>query len=364
MSMLRSSVYCCRLLLSLLLVAVLVICMFTAAPVPGTRAAVYWGVYMDGVPWDMSRLRDFEASVGKPVSIVHFGQAWQLDTTMQPFPPRLFDTVREHGAIPMVNWGSWRLGYGSEQPDYRLREISSGRYDAYITQWARSAKAWGKPFFLKFNHEMNGWWQFPWAEQINSNQPGDYVKAWHHVHDIFTREGVTNATWVWCPNVASARSTPFATLYPGDAYVDWTCLHGYNFGGTEWHNFSQIFSGYVGNPYNSYQQLVNLAPSKPMMLGEWGSNEAGDGGVKKAAWIRDALAVQIPYNYPQIKAVVWFNWNSNPHGSVLIDSSAASLEAWRDAVAASIYGTNQFGTLTTSPIPVWARASIESHPFP
>ena len=91
-------------------------------------------------------------------------------------------------------------------------------------QWATAAKAWGHPFFLRFDHEMNGNWQFPWAELLNGNKPGDYVKAWRHVHDMFTSLGATNVSWVWCPNVSGGSTRPMAQLYPGDAYVDLTQL--------------------------------------------------------------------------------------------------------------------------------------------
>ena len=46
-------------------------------------------------------------------------------------------------------------GRERHQPDYALREIIAGKHDAYIAQWARDAAAWGKPFYLRFAHEMN-----------------------------------------------------------------------------------------------------------------------------------------------------------------------------------------------------------------
>jgi hypothetical protein len=42
-----------------------------------------------------------------------------------------------------------------------LAKLYTGTYDAYITQWAQDAKNWGHPFFLRFDHELNGWW-CPW----------------------------------------------------------------------------------------------------------------------------------------------------------------------------------------------------------
>ena len=108
---------------------------------------------------------------------------------------------------------------------------------------------------------MNGDW-FPWAENANGNQPGDYVAAWRHVHDIFTSVGATNATWVWCPYVdATPKLGPLARYYPGDDYVDWTCLDGFNWGNNgvnpqPWTSFDKIFGP-------SYRTIVNkLAPDK------------------------------------------------------------------------------------------------------
>ncbi|MBA3865307.1 MAG: hypothetical protein H0X42_02995 [Solirubrobacterales bacterium] len=49
---------------------------------------------------------------------------------------------------------------------------------------------------------MNGDW-FPWSESANGNQPGEYVAAWRHVHEIFSAAGATDATWPGVP-----RSTP------------------------------------------------------------------------------------------------------------------------------------------------------------
>jgi beta-mannanase len=171
------------------------------------------------------------------------------------------------------------------------------------------------------------------------------------VHDIFEREGASNVTWVWCPTTKNANSIPFEQLYPGDAYVDWTCLHGYNTGGDTWRSFHQLFSGHPRNPYDSYGDMLKLAPSKPIMLGEWASAEGDDGGARKAAWIQDALQVQIPQNYPNIRAVVWFNWNTDRWKSYDIESSRASIEAFSTAIAPSFYATNDFATLSVSPIP-------------
>jgi beta-mannanase len=245
------------------------------------------------------------------------------------------------------------VGGGPLQPDFRLSTITAGLHDSYVRQWATAAKAWGHPFFLRFDWEMNGNWQFPWSEQLNGNQPGDYILAWRHVHDLFVQSGATNVTWVWCPNISGGTTLPLASLYPGDAYVDWTCLDGYN-KYDSWLSFNTVFAGSGINWLdNSYQEILTVAPTKPIMIGEIASLEASDGGAKKAGWIGDALRTQLPNNFPKIKAVIWFNWDANSpaYATLPVESSAASIAAFASGIASRFYAANEFANIDVSPIP-------------
>ena len=322
-----------------------------AAPTP-QAATRYWGVSLNGVPWDMNRLAKWEDSVaGKRPSIIHYWQFWKQDPKqgLLPFSAELLDRVRAHGAIPMISWTSERMGGGANQVAFRLGKIIGGSYDSYIRQWATEAKAWGHPFFLRWGHEMNSN-TFAWSEDANGNQRGQFVQAWRHIHDIFTAVGASNVSWVWCPNIEPSKSTwpAFASLYPGDNYVDWTCLDGYNWSTTRqssWMTFSDLFA-------HSYEQITQLAPSKPLMIGEWGSAEQGaPAGASKAAWIADALGNQIPHNFPRIKAQVWYNLQFDGVDWRL-ESSQSAAEAWRAAISSPTYLDNQFSALSASPIPI------------
>jgi hypothetical protein len=319
---------------------------------------VYWGALVEArcpTTDDMKPgglFDTFEKRAQKKMSILHWGQPWKMDGKYLKFQTEYFTNVRNHGVIPLLDWGSWHLGYGTNQPDYQLRDIYEGKHDVYIKQWALDAKAWNHPFFLRFNWEMNGNWQFPWSEQLNGNQPGDFIKAWRHVHDIFTQNGTRNVTWVWCPNISGLTTRSMASLYPGDNYVDWTCLDGYNKDST-WINFNTVFTGYgISWIKNSYEEILKVAPNKPLMIGEFASNEAGDGGAKKAAWIRDAFLTQLPTKFPKIKAVVWFNWDDrNSAITFPIESSAASISAFAAGVKPAYYAANNYANLNQSPIP-------------
>jgi hypothetical protein len=326
-----------------------------------STSSVYWGSYIDGAPFTPSLMDTFESNAGKKMSIVHWGESFIRGSTYQTFQSFYMQQVRNRGSIPMLTWGSWDSSQGSNQPNFKLSNVINGTYDSYIIQWAQSARAWGQPFFLRFDHEMNGNWQFPWSEQLNGNQPGQYVAAWRHVHDIFTQQGATNATWVWCPNVAGSTTTAFSELYPGDKYVDWTCLDGYNWGkyNTDvWQTFGQVFSGATFGGYNkhdSYHELLALAPSKPIMLGEVASSEVGG---SKATWMSDMFSTQLQTNFPQIKAVVWTNWNDdNPNLSWPVESSASSQAAFKAAIASNYYSTNEFGSISGGAIQPLGSAS-------
>jgi beta-mannanase len=224
------------------------------------------------------------------------------------------DQVRAHGAIPFFSWGSQSTPASLDQPDFQLSDVIAGTYDSYIRGFAEEARDWGHPFFLRFNWEMNGDW-FAWMEGVNGNQPGESVAAWRHVHDIFTEVGATNATWVWCPNVDPSGSLrDLASLYPGDEYVDWTGLDGYNWGGDRWLSFDQLYR-------STYDYITRtLAPSKPLVIAEVGSSEQGG---SKSAWIEDALD-SLAGGYPKVRALLWFEKYDNGMDWPIETSSAAT----------------------------------------
>lgn len=309
-------------------------------------SSVYWGAYMEGnqtyghlyggtwddAPWGGATWDRFEANAGKRVSVVHYGQPPPWERAFDTGP---FALARKRGAIPAVDMSTKSVP---------LRDIAAGRYDDSIAAWARGAKAWGRPFFLILDVEMNGPWE-PYGP-VNGNSQADFVSAWRHMHDIFTAAGATNVTWVWCPNVDPRRQfVPYSDLYPGDRYVDWTGLDGYDFDGTA--SFSWLFS-------SSYARLLQLAPAKPVMLSQVGAEEL----TGKAAWITDALATQLPRRFPRVKAVLWFNWRIFEQGRWLnweIESSTAAQSAFRSAIASPYYRAGGSGgklpLLTKVPTP-------------
>jgi len=297
---------------------------------------VYWGADVDGevygsehdAPWDSSVWDTFENHTGKPVSILHFNQPAPWN---QSFAPKPLNDVYARGAFPLISMGSGTVP---------LQEIASGTstWDAAMKSWAEEVATYKKPLFLRWDWEMNlrPTEELPWTEQV-ATAPEVFVKAWQKFHDITEAAGASNITWVWCPNVSFTGSTSLNSLYPGNAYVDWTCMDGYNWGTNplqpdEWKTFAQVFG-------KTYNEVASLAPNKPLMIGETASTEVGG---NKGQWVTNALTREIPLTFPNIKALVWFNWNikkgvSGQRMDWPIESSATSEAAFAQAIGHSYY---------------------------
>lgn len=309
---------------------------FLAVTYTPATPSVYWGARMDGevygssgdAPWSSSTWNSFEAHAGRAASLVHFGQPppWEQAFSSQPM-----ELTRARGAIPLMDMGS---------DGATLAEIAAGTKDSYLTAWAKAARSYGKPFFLRWDWEMNGTW-FKWGEEAAAS-PSQFKNAWRHFHDIVEAQGATNVTWVWCPNSKFKGATSLSALYPGGEYVDWTCVDGYNHGKNpikpaRWLAFSTVFGG-------TYNTLLNLAPEKPVMIGEVASTEIGG---SKARWIADGFATRLPVRFPQIKAVSWFNWNilvGESRWDWPIESSASAQAAFSNVISSPYFAANTFGS--------------------
>jgi beta-mannanase len=105
--------------------------------------------------------------------------------------------------------------------------------------------------------------------------------------------------------------------YPGDAYVDWTGVDGYNWGTSDpdfdWQSFHDVFK-------DIYPLLA--AKGKPILIGEMASDEVGG---SKSQWIADMIPT-LRTDFPSIKAFVWFDVKKERDWE--INSSASSLAAY------------------------------------
>lgn len=309
-----------------------------AGKVAGPPTGAYLGVYVPPAPFDSGTVRAFDSLAGKGVSIVMWFQPWVAGNRNDFDTAACLEVMRE-GKVPMITWESWDPGNNAklvknpgQQPNFKLKAILNGNYDGYIRDWARKIKQLGGPVMLRPMHEMNGDW-YPWSGTTNGNSPSEYVAAWKRIHDIFRQEGATNVTWVWSINSQSVPDTPenrYAAYYPGDEYVDWTAISGFNVGtsvpNSRWNSFSSRYD----------RPLVYLETlPKPICIVEFGSVELGG---DKAAWLTDAYS-RVALR-PSVKAIVYYqaiertpSWSQD----FRIDTSPKSLAAFRKAVSSEHY---------------------------
>lgn len=232
-----------------------------------------------------------QAATGRPLAILHVYAPWR-----RPAPVGDLQTVSGNGSIPLLDWGCADNGAA----------VSTGVDDAQITAYAQALKSFGKPVFLRWCWEMNLAASHPMV-----GGPTGFVSAWQHIWTIFHQAGATNVAFVWCPAVTGHDP---AAYYPGDSYVDWLGIDGYDRSGSA--TFADLFSGY-------YQQWVDHG--KPMMVGETGARAPS-----QVAFI-ESIAADMP-TLPEFKAVVYFD-AAGPAGSWQLQAD----------------GLRAFGTLARDP---------------
>jgi mannan endo-1,4-beta-mannosidase len=318
----------------------------TAAPSAPPRPAAepfppagktFIGVMTEKGPHDFTATNMFTAAAKRQPQVMLFSSGWASDN----FDRTLFDRISGRGMLPMLGWEPWDYKVDqaarkeklpareidkvrSNQPAYRLSRITRGDFDTYLRSWAEGIKSLGYPVAIRFGHEMNGDW-YPWSEATNANRPGEYVKAWRHVHDLFRAAGIANVIWVWSPNARWSKTTAkLAELYPGDDYVDWVGATGYYGTGvfSNYRSFDEIFKPTITE--------IRTFTSKPMVITETGASDANG---RKAEWINQTF--QMLPGHKDIIGLIWFEVDKELDWRIA--SSPAVAKAFAKGVAAPRY---------------------------
>lgn len=295
---------------------------------------VLLGAYDSGLPASMDGLAELESGLGMTFPLLHLYTAWG-DRPEQQFPARILNAIWNLGSVPVVTWEPWLTDFESvqhphlplrtERDRWGLAAIARGDYDFYIDSWAADAAEFQHPIFLRFAHEMNDPYRYPWGPHNNS--VGDFLEAWRHVHQRFQMAGADNVLWVWSPHIAY----PYYEYYPGERFVDWVATGVLNYGNvaywSKWWTFEEIF----GKKYVSMAAL-----QKPIMIAEFGSLSYGGDRVK---WYDDALN-NLVRRYPAVKSLIFFHATGDAtvtpqaldwrvaHDSVLTQVISRQVSAW------------------------------------
>ena len=296
-------------------------------------------------------LREMEHWLGSRHAVQTVFTSWNEDAIDGLFG-RILPRIRQAGRVPMVTWEPFTPTPETTNADIAAR-IAAGEFDGYLDEWTNRLVDWlagpdgelrtddDRRLYLRFAHEMNGDW-YPWSpatggESVDST-PTDYIEMWRHVHDRIEREGVSRnrLQWVWCVNHVDVGSHSAEELYPGDGYVDWVGVDGFNWGTSRewsaWRSPHETFSG-------MFDRLERLT-DKPRCVPEVASSSltaAGHDPERKAAWIRKAFA----YLHSRVQLCCWFNEDKETDWAVFggergtdrTDGGVPTYESYREAVA-------------------------------
>lgn len=299
-----------RLSASAALAVILAATSFLSADVAGAATtAPELGVITPTGPFNMADLDAFEAAAGGQADIYSYYQEWAYNS----FDPAVNNAIVARGMTPEIVWDPWDWVKGPNQPEYSLASIISGSHDDYIKSWARAVRMWKKPLRIRLMTEMNSP-NFAWGVTVNGNTPAQFIAAWRHIVSIFRAYRANNVQWVWAPASSQDGTVPIAQIYPGDAYVDWLGIDGYNWGSTvtwsAWRSFDQVFGP-------SLADFRAISPNKPVAISETSSAEMGG---NKAAWISEFFT-KLKAN-PQIRSYTWFNLDKETDWRITSSESA------------------------------------------
>jgi hypothetical protein len=261
-----------------------------------TPQRLLWGAFVGNNKADLD---SFEKLVGQPVDLQGYFVGWNDD-----FPSSIAANLKPANKTLVIYW---------EQYGVTLDNIISGKSDVYINKFAADAKSSGVSIILAPFHEMNGNWD-PWDGTVGSNTPAKIIAAWRHLHDAFA--GVSNVKFGWAVNNVSVPDTSKNAIplyYPGDDYVDYVGVDGFNFA-NPWQSFAEVFDPAMA-------ELVKY--QKPIFIFSMSSAP----GKEKAAWIKEGLGSKI-HDYPKLMGWIWFNHQDEANW--LVNSDSASLQAFKD----------------------------------
>jgi hypothetical protein len=252
-----------------------------SSPVPPPSTGALLGAWVKPESLTQKgRLRavvDFEQKLGRRLDVVN---------TYRRFDENFFnasdESIAAGGSTLMLSWASTDTD-----------EITAGADDDLIRARARELRAFGKPVLLRFRWEMD---RPGLRDTVHSG--ASFIAAWRHVRAVFTAEGATNASWVWCPTAEGYNGGYAQQFYPGDDQVDWVCADVY--AGQKLAPIGELSAGFLA--------FSDKHPSKPAMLGEFGVARSW-GDSRRAAWLRDADATFKAH--PRIRAVMYFESDAN-----------------------------------------------------
>jgi len=305
-------------------------CTLTADLIPtcGVMFGVGPGEYTDQA--GPAALATFEQKAGRSATMLHL---YHRGDELFPTPAEIAKATEPgHKRVLLVNY----------KPDWGVTwaNVAAGGQDGRIDKLAAYIKShFTGTFMMALHHEPE--------DEVNTNSGSgmtakDFANMFRHTVQRFRADGVTNIkfTVIYMGYQGWAEQSWFNDLYPGDDVVDWIGMDPYSYARTD------------GVAYGSLESLVNAStapkrfpgfynlmvqqhPSKPLMVTEWGIFEnSSNTSLKPQMFLNIATQLQ---QHPAIRAMVYFDSPQAPKGDTRIDSTAASLSAFRTLSSNSIF---------------------------
>ncbi len=259
-----------------------------------TTPQSYLGVYAAGTPASYDGVTAFASATGSKPDLVMYYSGWFV-----PFPVSFATTAADHGAVPLVQM----------DPDgISVAKIADGRYDAYLSSYAETVRAYRHPVIVSFGHEMNGSWS-PWGYRHTS--PKVFVAAWRHIVTLFRELGAGNVTWLWTVNIVNntqrGRIPPPAPWWPGSSYVTWVGIDGYYLK-PDW-QFAPLFGPTIAS--------IHALTRDPILIAETGATTTAG----QPAKISDVFAGVRAYG---LLGLVWFDSTNSARQDFSVSGPAAA----------------------------------------
>ncbi len=298
------------------------------------------GVYSGLSDADFDTIQRMEAWQGAPYAVQNLFVPWNPDDGhMNWLFDRTLPKIWANGRVPLITWEpftpgvqatsvntaalvergeyyAYLQGLADTTPNDIEVRIGNGDYDYYMDTWMSRLKEWiagpdgrlgtadDRRAYVRFAHEMNGDW-YPWSPAVGDSSPESYVRMWQYVHSRFEQLGIgTDAVqWMWCVNADDVGPYSAEALYPGDEYIDWLSIDGYQWGESmdwsHWESPESIFGNMLGR--------VRALADKPLCIAETASTSMTSSGYnpeRKDAWIQDAFEY---FENEEADMWCWFN---------------------------------------------------------
>jgi hypothetical protein len=241
-------------------------------------------------------------------------------------------------AVPLLDWSPATSCAAAPSKVSKcvawLKGVASGADDRTIKAMAVELKTFGKPMLLRFFGEMN--------LHLLSTSGQYFVAAWDLIVGVFSKEDVTNVSFVWAPalsalggaTAAGARGAGasgvartglggFFSFFPGASEVDWIGIDAYDHQSYGPAGFRDLFGPWYGEWGVQDRPMIiseTAARTRGVKVGAQSCPapaRVGVTGDEQAAYIKSIATALNPTSpaapqYANIKAFIY--WDSAGSG--------------------------------------------------